>query len=29
MARNGWSPADFAALYSVPLRIDPARLLGH
>ena len=29
MARNGWSAADFAALYSVPLRIDPARLLGH
>lgn len=29
MARNGWSPADFAARYSVPLRIDPVRLLGH
>jgi PPOX class probable F420-dependent enzyme len=29
MARNGWSPADFAALYSVPLRIEPTRLHGH
>jgi PPOX class probable F420-dependent enzyme len=28
MARNGWSPADFAGSYSVPLRITPARLRG-
>jgi PPOX class probable F420-dependent enzyme len=28
MARNGWSPADFAARYSVPLRIEPTRLRG-
>ena len=26
--RNGWSPADFAASYSVPLRIEPTRLRG-
>jgi PPOX class probable F420-dependent enzyme len=26
--RNGWSPADFAAMYSVPLRIEPTRLRG-
>ena len=29
MTRNGWSPADFAGMYSVPLRIDPTRLRGH
>jgi PPOX class probable F420-dependent enzyme len=28
MARNGWSPADFARDYSVPLRIEPTRLRG-
>lgn len=28
MARNGWSPADFAGSYSVPLRITPTRLRG-
>jgi len=29
MTRNGWSPADFAGMYSVPLRVDPTRLRGH
>jgi PPOX class probable F420-dependent enzyme len=28
IARNGWSPADFAAGYAVPLRIEPTRLRG-
>jgi PPOX class probable F420-dependent enzyme len=28
MARNGWTPSDFAAMYSVPLRIDLTRLRG-
>ena len=27
--RNGWTPASFAADYSVPLRIELTRLSGH
>jgi PPOX class probable F420-dependent enzyme len=29
IARNGWTPESFAADYSVPVRIRPARLRGH
>ena len=26
---NGWTPASFAADYSVPIRITPTRVHGH
>ena len=29
IARNSWTPASFAADYSVPLRLDPTRIRGH
>lgn len=29
IARNGWTPASFAADYSVPLRIELTRVHGH
>ena len=29
MDRNGWSPDEFARLYSVPIRITVSRLRGH
>jgi PPOX class probable F420-dependent enzyme len=28
MAKNGWSPADFAERYAVPVRVEPTRLRG-
>jgi PPOX class probable F420-dependent enzyme len=27
--RNGWTPAAFAADYSVPIRVDVTRISGH
>jgi PPOX class probable F420-dependent enzyme len=27
--RNGWTPASFAADYSVPIRVTPEKLRGH
>ncbi|HVI35169.1 MAG TPA: TIGR03667 family PPOX class F420-dependent oxidoreductase [Gaiellales bacterium] len=29
ISRNGWTPAAFAADYSVPIRIDVTRISGH
>ena len=29
ISRNGWTPASFAADYSVPIRIDVTRVSGH
>ena len=29
ISRNGWTPASFAADYSVPLRVDLTRISGH
>jgi len=29
ISRNGWTPASFAADYSVPIRVDVTRILGH
>ena len=29
IAGNGWTPASFAADYSVPLRVTATRLQGH
>jgi hypothetical protein len=29
ISRNGWTPAAFAADYSVPIRVDVTRISGH
>lgn len=29
MAANGWTPDEFARLYSVPIRVTPKHLRGH